>query len=300
MRLLVLGGTWFLGRAIVEHAVGAGHEVTVFNRGRSGPPPSGAHVVHGDRTNRADLAHLATGAPWDAVIDVPGVIPAQVRAAARALREAVGRYVFVSTVSVYRDWPDQPVTEASPLHDGDPDADPGAWWLHRLVRGGEVLAPGLPGAPVRPVDVGDLASFIVHLVGTGHSGAFNIAGPAGRDTFGGFLDAVRQVTGGSGTPVWVDSDWLVQQGVRQWTELPMWRTAPGTWAIDATRAETAGLTCRPLLDTVTGTWAWIQSGGGPIADERRALHGLDPEREAALLAQWRLTGQAVTPGAEEQ
>jgi 2'-hydroxyisoflavone reductase len=127
VRLLLLGGTWFLGRAIVAEGLRAGHGVTVFHRGRSGGPPPGARSVHGDRTIAADLARLADAGPWDAVIDVPGVIPAQTRDAARALHGVAGRYVFVSTVSVYRDWPAAPVSEDSPVHDADPDADPPGW-----------------------------------------------------------------------------------------------------------------------------------------------------------------------------
>jgi len=345
VRLLVLGGTWFLGRAVVDEGVRAGHEVTVFNRGRSGVLPAGVRVVHGDRTVRADLDRLAEAGSWDAVLDVPGVIPAQVRDAARALRGAVDRYVFVSTVSAYRDWPAEPVPEQSQLRDADPDSDPtdwtwgtgvygplkaGAeealrreypaelvtivrpgvilgpgeyggrltWWLARAARGGQILAPGQPGDPVRPIDVRDVAAFLVHLVVTGQGGAFNVSGPAGRDTYGGLVDGCLHVTASDGTPVWIDSAWLVERGVRQWTGIPMWRTAAGTWAIDTTRAEHAGLACRPLLDTVTDTWVWLRAGGEPVAQERRALHGLDPEREGALLAEWRLSGRAAAPAAE--
>src|SRR5436305_2524610 len=127
MRLLVLGGTWFLGRAVVQEGLRAGHDLTVFNRGRSGQLPAGVRVVHGDRTVRADLGRLVEAGPWDAVIDVPGVVPAQVRDSARALRSRVDRYVFVSTVSAYRDWPAEPVSEQSAVHDADPGADPREW-----------------------------------------------------------------------------------------------------------------------------------------------------------------------------
>jgi nucleoside-diphosphate-sugar epimerase len=345
VRLLVLGGTWFLGRAVVDEALRGGHDVTVFNRGRSGAPSAGIEVVHGDRTVRADLSRLADTGPWDAVVDVPGVIPAQVRDAARALRGAAHRYVFVSTVSVYRDWPARPASEQSPLHDGDPDADPGdwtwgvgvygplkagaeravrreypaeqvtivrpgvilgpgeyggrlTWWLARVARRGQILAPGRPADPVRPVDARDIASFLVNLVSAGRSGAFNVAGPSGRDTFGRLIGDCLRVTVSDGVLVWVDSGWLARHGVRQWTEIPMWRMAAGTWAIDTTRAEDAGLVCRPLLETVADTWAWMRAGGKPVAQERRNLHGLDPEREASLLAEWRLTGRAAAPTAE--
>jgi 2'-hydroxyisoflavone reductase len=123
VRVLVLGGSWFVGAAVVARAVAAGCEVTVFNRGRSAAVyPPGVGVVRSDRTDPADLAGLAGGGSWDAVVDVAGSVPAQVRDAARALSGVVGRYVLVSTVSVYRDWPGGAVAETSALHEGDPDA----------------------------------------------------------------------------------------------------------------------------------------------------------------------------------
>jgi nucleoside-diphosphate-sugar epimerase len=123
MRVLVLGGSWFVGAAVVEQAVAAGHEVTVFNRGRTPARfPDGTRVIHGDRTNPGDLQALAAQGGWDAAVDVAGSVPALVRDAARALAPVVSQYAFVSTVSTYRDWPAEPVTESSPLHPGDPDA----------------------------------------------------------------------------------------------------------------------------------------------------------------------------------
>jgi 2'-hydroxyisoflavone reductase len=343
MRLLVLGGTWFLGRAVVAAARQDGHAVTVFHLGRT-PDPAGVHAVHGDRRQAADLGRLAQTGPWDAVIDVPGVIPAEVRDAARVLKGAADRYVFVSTVSAYRHWPAQPVAEGSALHDGDPDADPGAWqwgagvygplkagaeaavrreyppdkvvvlrpgvilgpgeyggrltwWLRRAARGGQTLAPGRPTDPVRPVDVRDLAAFIVTLLSSDASGGYNVAGPAGRDTMADLITECSRITGGDATPVWVDSDWLIEQGVRQWTELPVWRTAAGTWAIDTRRAEAAGLACRPLARTVADTWAWLSSGGQPATTERARMHGIDPQREAHLLAAWLNRPGAAPAGA---
>jgi len=86
--------------------------------------------------------------------------------------------------------------------------------------------------------------------------------------------------------VWVDGGWLTERGVRQWTEVPIWRTAPGTWAIDAAQARAAGLDCRPLTETIADTWAWLASGGRPANTERQEMHGLDPQRERELLAAW--------------
>ncbi|WP_430786937.1 NAD-dependent epimerase/dehydratase family protein [Actinoplanes sp. G11-F43] len=335
MRILVLGGGWFLGRAVVDTALRSGLDVTVFNRGRSAAPPAAAAHVRGDRTDPADLARLARSGRWDTVIDVHGVVPRQIGAAAAALQAVAERYVLVSSVSAYRDWPRQPVQEGSPLHpDADPDADPGnwvwgsgaygplkagaeaalarwypperslvlrpgvvlgpgeyggrlTWWLRRAAAAGPILAPGRPDDPLRPVDVRDLALFLLHLIGQGAAGVYNVAGPAGRDTWGGLLRDCLRVTGSAGEPVWVDGQWLADADVRQWVELPMWRTAAGTWRIDTSRAEAAGLTCRPLDHTVADTWAWLSAGGTPVTTDRQAIHGMDPDREHELLARWR-------------
>lgn len=117
MRLLVLGGSWFYGRAVVESALDEGWEVTTFHRGLSGGDAEGAMVVRGDRTNAADLARLAESGPWDAVLDTSGYVPADVLPVAAALEPVCGRYLFASTVSVYRDWPAHPVDEGSPVKD---------------------------------------------------------------------------------------------------------------------------------------------------------------------------------------
>ena len=130
MRILILGGTWFLGRAVAEAAVTRGHDVTTFNRGQSGPDAPGTHPVHGDREDPGDLARLAAGRSWDAAIDTSGQVPRTVAASARALAGHAGRYVLVSTVSVYQGWPVEPLTEESAVLDCPPEAGPG-----RLVPG---------------------------------------------------------------------------------------------------------------------------------------------------------------------
>lgn len=330
MRLLVLGGSWFLGRTLVDEGIVRGHDVTVFNRGRTPAHPA-TRAIHGDRDRPDDVAALAKAGPWEACVDVHGVVPRVVRDSARALAPQVDRYAFVSTVSAYQDWPALPVTEDSPLKPGDPDADPDSWawgtgaygllkagaeltlhreyptdrllilrpgvilgpheyggrltwWLQRTARGGDILAPGHPDALLRPVDVRDVAGFLLDRLEQGTGAVYNVAGATA--TWGGFLDACLEATGGLGRPLWIDDAWLVEQGVRQWVELPMWRVAAGTWAVDTGRAESAGLTCRPLDETVADTWAWMRSGGLPVAHDRGDLHGIDPHREAELLSLW--------------
>lgn len=125
MRILVLGGTWFLGKSVVLEALRRGWDVTAFSRGRSGQDVPGVRPVRGDRTEAADLNRLADAGPWDAVIDTSSSEPPprDVRLAARALCGAVGRWVHVSTVSVYAGWPHQPLTEACEILECPSDAD---------------------------------------------------------------------------------------------------------------------------------------------------------------------------------
>jgi 2'-hydroxyisoflavone reductase len=335
MRILILGGTWFLGRAVAEAAVTREHDVTTFNRGKSGPDTPGTHPVHGDREDPGDLARLAAGRSWDAVIDTSGQVPRTVAASAKALAGHAGRYVFVSTVSVYQGWPVEPLTEESAVLDCPPEAGPDygenhprgyprrygfqkagceraittffpgttailrpgvilgpheyigrlPWWLRRIAQGCTVLAPGDPARPIQPADVRDVAAFAIVAAG-GLTGAFNVTAPQGHATYGSLLTACQQATGSDADFTWASDEFLLGHGVRQWTEIPLWRVYPGTWNVSSARARAAGLTCRPIHDTVTGTWKWMSAAGTTISHHRQAAIGLDAARERDLLAAW--------------
>lgn len=331
-RVLVLGGSWFLGRAVVEDALARGSTVTTFRRGRSGKDVAGVRMVRGDRTVPEDLDRLAAAGPWDLVVDTAGYVPRESGAIARALEPVAARFVFVSSVSAYAGWPVEPLTEASEVLGCPPDADAGygydgdpgpsvygftkagceravrevfgperttllrpgvilgpreyvgrlPWWLRRIERGGRVLAPGPPSRSVQPVDVRDVAAFAL----TATPGVFNLAGP--DSTMEQFLRTCRDVVAGVPAELrWVtDEEWLVQQGVRQWTELPLWRTSPGTWRVSSVAALAAGFTRRTLRTTVVDTWAWLAAGNVAIGHERSADHGISAEKEAAILGSW--------------
>ncbi len=312
LRLLVLGGTVFLGRAVVAEALARGHEVTLFNRGRSNPGlfPE-VDEVHGDR--EADLSGLA-GRTFDAVLDPSGYVPAAVRASAELL-SGTSQYVFVSSVSVYADFSTGPNEESAcaELADGASAdelaedfsnygalkalCEQAAWevfrerslivrpglivgphdptgrftyWARRLARGGEVLGPGPPGRRVQFVDVRDLAQWLVRCIERRVTGVFNAAN---EGVAWGELLAGADVT-------WVSDGFLLEQGVRQWSGLPLWIGKPesaGMHALDVSRALAAGLRFRPLGETVAGAAdATLVEGVG-----------LTPEREAELLAAWR-------------
>lgn len=332
-----MGGTWFLGRAVVDGALARGWEVTTFNRGRSGTDAASAEAVRGDRTDEIDLYRLAEHGPWDAVIDTSAseLPPRVVLAGARALAPVVGRYVYISTVSVYQGWPNEELTEASPVLPCPPDAGwdygrmapgtegpdthygtqkagaenavleavgkdrvvllrPGVilgpgeyvgrlpWWLRRAESGGRILAPGRPDRTIQPIDVRDVASFALDQAAADCGGTYNVAAPVGRETMGAFLAVCLRVTGSSGRLVWAGDEFLVQHGVRQWTELPLWRTNRGVWRVRST-AHAAGLRCRPLAETVADTWAWLQADGRPVDHPRAADHGIARDKESALL-----------------
>ncbi|MEU5783855.1 NAD-dependent epimerase/dehydratase family protein [Micromonospora lupini] len=336
MRLLVLGGTWFVGHAIVRAAIGAGWEVTTFNRGRADPFPEGARLVRGDRTRPEDLAALAAAGPWDVVADTSGYVPSNALAVARALAPVAARYVFMSTLSVYRDWPVKPLNERSEVLDCPPDAGadfgtdtedgptsygyqkagceaaavavfgadrttilrPGVvlgpreyvgrlpWWLRRVAAGGEVLAPGSPGRIIQPVDVRDLAAFTLQTIRDQSPGAFNVCAPIGSATFGDLLTHCGRSTHADASFTWVPDDFLLAQGVRQWSELPLWRTFDGVWNVDTTAARAAGLRTRPLELTVRDTWRWFVESEDISNHDRAADIGISREKEAQVLAAW--------------
>ncbi|MFI7644218.1 NAD-dependent epimerase [Nonomuraea sp. NPDC049400] len=164
------------------------------------------------------------------------------------------------------------------------------WWLRRIRRSGSVLAPAPASRSIQPIDVRDVAGFVLHLVERGRTGVYNVAAPRGRESYGGMLRACRQVTSSTAELVWVDEKWLVDQGVREWTELPLWRTLPTAWEMNVDKAQAEGLACRPLAETVGDTWQWMASGGIAVPHERHAEHGIDPQRERDLLNRWRASG----------
>ena len=261
MKLLVLGGTKFLGRHVVDAALGARHDVTIFTRGRTnaGLYPEAEHLV-GDRDGGLDAL---AGRAWDGVVDTSGYVPRVVRQSAELLRDAVERYVFVSSVSVYADF-SRPISEETPVAEleepesEDVEADYGAlkaacervvegvfgergtnvraglivgphdptdrftYWPRRLAERGDVLAPGSPDAPVQFVDARDLAAWLLRLAEHGPGGAFNATGPAEPLTLGDLLERATAALGSDASLVWTDEQRIVDAGVQPWTELPLW------------------------------------------------------------------------------
>jgi 2'-hydroxyisoflavone reductase len=318
VKLLVLGGTKFLGRGVVEEALARGHEVTLFNRGRTNPElfPE-AEKVRGDREQGFDALE---GRRFDAAIDMATFLPRVVRLSVDALHDAVVRYVYVSSISVYRDMSTPPVEGAAVAPLDDPASEsiedygalkagceqivtdafgdralivrPGlivgphdptdrfTYWPRRIARGGRVLAPAPPSAPVQVIDARDLGRWIVHATEEGLSGTFNATGVP--TTFGELVDTCMRVAGSDAEITWVEPELLVEAGVGEWMELPLWIASPEFAAMqraDVSKARAAGLAFRPLEETVRDTLGWDASRDEPPAEGV----GLAPERERELL-----------------
>jgi 2'-hydroxyisoflavone reductase len=328
MRLLVLGGTHHVGRAVVETALARGDDVTTLNRGLTGHQPPGARPLHADRTDPAALRSALADGSWDAVIDTWSSAPRVVADAAALLAGRAGHYGYVSSESVYQSFSTPGADESAPVVDGDPASDEGddyqaakrggelaaiaafgdrallaraglilgpyelvgrmPWWLRRLERGGEVLAPGPPDLPLQYIDCRDLAAWMLSAADRGLGGAFNTVSRSGHATMATLLGAARDVTGSRATLVWVPPEVIEAAGIQPWTELPIWAPPTGEYVglhtSDVSAAYAAGLTCRPVAQTVADTWRWLQEEGDPPSRPGRPTHGLSPDTERRVLA----------------
>jgi 2'-hydroxyisoflavone reductase len=355
MHILVFGGTGFVGRHAVIEALGRGHTLTLFHRGRSDAAAfegdSRVEHVRGDRD--VDVSALegrvfnrgpaSAGRVFDAVIDPSGYEPGPVRRAARTIRGASPAYVFVSTISVYTD-PTRPAGEDAPVHAVPPADTPYSleaygglkvaceraleeelsgrvahvraglilgphdyderfkYWLDRIARGGEVLAPGDPENVVQFIDVRDLARFIVDLAERRAIGPFNATGPARGEggesvTIGQFFRAIREETKSTARLVWVKEELLLERGLKPFSEMPFWcpKGIIAAFRVRTDRAEAAGLRCRPMRETVRDTLDWMKDGWAAAESVRanrrlRIPAGITSEREAEILREARAKG----------
>lgn len=329
MRILVIGGTVFVGWHLVSEAMTRGHHVTLFNRGVSNPEVfPGVKQIRGDR-DTDDVLKL-TGQQFDIVIDTCGYDPVSVERTARVLADHCERYVFLSSLAVYRDREAPRQDEESPLVDVTPsqrgaagdhlqfpeapgpgpaklrceqaveEALPGRalvlrlgllsgsrdvsdrfpYWPWRIARGGTVLAPGQPQAPVQVMHGQDFARFALDLIEREARGIYNVAGP--ERTFGEILEACQALTGRRAVLRWVDDDFLVANGLKMYGDIPLWVTAKfaGVNQLSIARAVAAGFRQRSLEELISDTIAWNAQRAEPRI--RRA--GLSAEREAELLA----------------
>jgi 2'-hydroxyisoflavone reductase len=320
VRLLVIGGTVFLGRHLVSLALAAGHQVTTLNRGSHYvPEQDNVEKLIADREN--DLSVLS-GRTFDAVVDTCGYHPETVRRSLEALSGSVGTYVFISTVSVYGDFPkigiseDDPIRYTEPGEQGDygslkadcervvtammPDCSiiirPGliagpydptdrfTYWPARVARGGPMVVPAKLDRLIQFIDVRDLAAFVIKLAEAQARGVYIATGPEDRLTLGGFLDVCDQKVGTESQLVKVEDAVFEKYEVAPWTELPLW--------IPTVKRSFAGVM---RLDRSKAAAAGLtcRQVGATIADtlawdktrdpNAPRAAGLSPEREALLL-----------------
>ena len=327
MRLLVLGGTLFLGRHVVEVALARGHQVTLFNRGQTNPDLfREAEKLRGDR--ESNLSALE-GRRWDAAIDVHGRMPRVVRPAAELLAGSIDHYTFVSSISAYGDVFPVGLDESLPTADfaeGTDEDDlanygackaeceriverlflersfiprPGlivgphdptdrfTYWPRRVAAGGEVLAPGDPGRRVQIVDGRDLAEWIVRMIEAGATGAYNTTGPEYPLTMGRMLEACRATARSDAELVWVADEFLLAEDVGQWMELPLWLAEPDAEGLLAVDVSKAVDSGLSFRPLEETIRDTLAWDAERPIDERPGGVGLAPAREAELLERWR-------------
>jgi 2'-hydroxyisoflavone reductase len=353
MKLLILGGTRFVGRHLVTAALAREHEITLFNRGKHrGNHPSAAlsnvETIYGDRNS--DLAKLQDRR-WDAVVDTCGYLPRTVRASAEILSHAVDRYVFISSLSVYADVSVSGIDETAPLatltseelektnaidSSGQVSAvtygkmygglkalceqaveevlpgrvliirpglivgpydytDRFTYWVQRVARGGEVLAPGRPDRYLQLIDVRDLAEWIVRIIERKETGVYNANGLPGNLTMERVLEECKTVSESDASFTWVSDDFLLQEKVAGWSEVPLWigeEDSPhlkGFMFIDCNKAVRAGLSFRPLNNTIGDVLTWREIDRLNEGPNERLQAGIDPDKEQTLLRKWHET-----------
>jgi 2'-hydroxyisoflavone reductase len=270
LRILILGGTGFIGPHQVSYALERGHALTLFNRGRTAPGLfPGVEELRGDRAV-GDLQELGGSREWDVVVDNSATDPRWVREAAELLKDRAGQYIFISTQSVYTSRAELGIEETAPV--GRPDLPKEEWtgygpskalaeeeaqrafpgrativrpslivgpgdgtdrwtyWPVRVHRGGDVVAPGTPEDPMQFIDARDLSEWLIRLAENGTAGVFNAVGPEAPLTSAEMFYGLRAVTSTPVSFTWVDADFLREMGVRAWSDMPAWQMPRGPTA----------------------------------------------------------------------
>jgi 2'-hydroxyisoflavone reductase len=262
MKILIIGGTRFLGRHLVNSARARRHDVTLFNRGQTNPNLFGqVEKIRGDREK--DLNQLSDR--WDAVIDTCGYFPRIVRMSAEALKDKVQNYVFISSISVYSAFSKIGIIESDPVGKIEDESleeitgesygplkalcenaaqdvfgmdsliirpglivgprdptDRFTYWPVRVARGGAILAPEKPEIPIQLIDARDLSDFIIELIQQNVSGTFNATGPDHELTLGALLDTCKLVSASDAKFKWASVEFLEKNKVAPWSDMPVW------------------------------------------------------------------------------
>ncbi len=336
-RILIFGGTGFIGPHTVRYAVERGHQVSIFTRGRSQADlPEVEHLI-GDRNDNHDAI---LGRTWDVVIDNNTSRDYRwVQRSTEILRDAADHYIFVSSISAYQidpalSRPDRILREPlvgsdyalMPRPDGWTDGEPleygpmkayaeeiaqaafpgrstvvrpglivgpgdpterFTYWPVRVAEGGEVLAPGNPDHANQIIDQRDLTEWVVRLAENGTAGVFNGVGPAARLSMAEMLYGIRAAFGVAVHFTWLPLDFLQEQEVTPWQNLPSWIPGDPLMYVDNVPAIASGLTFRPLAVTAADTAAWNLTRPSEERLPRDGIpFGISREREAQVLQAW--------------
>ena len=338
--ILILGGTGFTGPEQVEYAIARGHKVTLLNRNKTRPDFFKGRVEQLVGDLNADVSALK-GKKFDVVIDNPTTLPAWVRNVAQYMKGNTDHYIFISTVSAYKDdkntWADESDTLATLPAGIDPYAVPAAdarrnygplkalsekevekhypgkntiirpglivgpldvsdrftYWPYRIDKGGEILAPGDGNDPVQIIDSRDIAEWTIRMAENRTFGTYNATGPIKPLTMAEMLYGIKAVTSNDAQFTWVQADFLKDQKIRAWSNMPVWEPdGPDNGAFSRrsiAKALAAGLTFRPLAVTAKETLDWNKTRPDgdlqALAEGRRA--GISAQREAEVLAAWK-------------
>ncbi len=346
LKILMLGGTGFLGPHTVQYAIDRGHEVTLFNRGRSKENlfPNLEKLI-GNRDPKVDAGLSALkGRKWDCVIDTSSYVPRIAGASAQLLKGQCEQYLMISTISVYSQFSqlnmdesaavgtlDDPTVETvdgatyGPLKAYSEQAvteqfgagttilrpglivgprdrtDRYSYWPVRASRGGDMLCPGNGSDLVQYIDVRDLAEFIIHCLEQKTTGIFNTISDSKTETVKDMVDTCIEVSGADTNAVWADTDFLTEQGVRPWADMPVWVPNAGEMAglsqIDVSRAFAAGMKIRDRKETALDTLNWFKT----LPEERQKTlrAGIKSEREQEVLAEWFKREKSTVKQSEE-
>ncbi len=330
MSILILGGTGFIGPHVVRHALARGHEITLFNRGRTNTHLfPGVEKLVGDRNT--DLTALQ-GRRWDAVLDNSGYTPHQVGLSVDLLKGAADQYLFTSTRAVYTDFTASVMDEDAPIGPRDlPESEwtaygpakvlaerkveegfgartlivrppvivgPGdrsdrfTYWPDRIDAGGEVLVQGDPADPVQFIDVRDLSEFYVHLLEQQTVGIFNSTGPGAPLSAAELVYGIRAITSTPVSFTWVDWDFLAERGQMPQQQLPFWQPPRGRY-LNYGRIDSSRAIAAGLAFrplAVIAKETLDWHRSREAGGDFELRTGLDRDLEARLLAQWREAG----------
>ena len=267
LRVLILGGTGFIGPHFVKALQAHGHTVTLFNRGKRNPGLfSDIETLIGDRNGQVDALK---NRDWDVVIDDSGYLPKQVRLTSELLKTHTQYYLYISSISAYADFAVPNIDEDYKLAElKDPDTEdisanygglkaacekvveatygsrscivrpsyivgPGdhtdrfTYWPVRTARGGEMLAPGSARDPMQFIDVRDLADFVARCVEQRTPGRFNACNPPRSVTIGQVLETSKRLSKSDATFAWVSAAFLESQKLLDSNDIPIWAPPTG-------------------------------------------------------------------------